>query len=68
MQDIATRIEALRVVRGISVARLATEAAIPRMTLTRRLIAPQTFTLDELDRVAAVLGTTTLALAAPEAS
>lgn len=39
----------------LSVAALAEATGIPRMTLTRRLADPGSFTLSELSRVAAVL-------------
>jgi hypothetical protein len=58
MQHIATRIEALRKGKGISEAQLALDSAIPRVTLRRRMVAPETFTLIELHRIAAALDVT----------
>lgn len=43
---------------GYNISTLAEAAAIPRMTLTRRLANPASFTLQELDRIAKVLGVT----------
>ena len=67
-QAITDRIEALRESKGLSVPALATASGIPRVTLTRRLQNPDTFTLAELSRLAEALETTTRDLALPEAS
>jgi transcriptional regulator with XRE-family HTH domain len=67
-QAITDRIEALRASKGLSVPQLAVASGIPRVTLTRRLHNPETFTLAELARLAEVLETTTRDLALPEAS
>jgi len=58
MQHIAERIQARRTDLGLSETQLATASGIARMTLKRRLVDPAAFTLDELERVATVLGTT----------
>lgn len=58
MLYIAERIEALRVAKGLSETQLATASAIPRMTFKRRMVAPDMFTIGELERVADALGTT----------
>lgn len=63
MDQITARIEALRLARGLSETQLATASAIPRMTFRRRLIDPASFTVSELDRVAAALETTAAYLA-----
>lgn len=62
MTGVADRIHSRRETLDISVNKLATEAAIPRITLTRRLADPSTFTLAELDRIATVLGMDSLEL------
>gem|GEM_PF-6357829 len=41
--------------RGISVSSLAGQASVPRARLVRRLNAPETFYLDEFERVADAL-------------
>lgn len=66
MQHIATRIKALRKAKGLSEAQLAVDSAIPRVTLRRRLATPETFTLIELQRLAAALDTTPTDLTAFE--
>ena len=48
--------------REISVAALAEATGIPRSTLTRRLDCKASFRVNELDEIAAYLGTTTEAL------
>lgn len=53
--QISERIEAQRVAAGLSETQLATESAIPRMTLKRRLLDPTGFKLSELERIANVL-------------
>lgn len=53
--DTATRIREQMQAAGISVNALADATAIPRMTLTRRLARPDTFTLTEIERVATAL-------------
>lgn len=55
MEDITSRIEALREARGLSESELARSSAIPLTTFRRRLVAPETFTLAEFLRVAVVL-------------
>lgn len=55
MQHIATRIEALMQANGLSVATLAEQSGIPRMTLTRRLVRPSAFKMAELEQIADVL-------------
>lgn len=55
---IATRITELMTARGMSETRLATESAIPRMTFRRRLVDPTSFTVAEIERVAAALDVT----------
>lgn len=47
---------------GLTVASLAREAGIPRETLRRRLVNPDSFTVAELNRLAAALGTDVLDL------
>lgn len=54
--QIPQRIEQRRVAAGLSETRLAIESAIPRTTLTRRMLDPAGFTLGELERIARVLG------------
>jgi transcriptional regulator with XRE-family HTH domain len=56
--QITTRINALREAHGLSESQLADASAIPRTTFRRRLVAPGTFALDELVRLAEVLDTT----------
>jgi transcriptional regulator with XRE-family HTH domain len=63
MDQITARIEALRLARGLSETQLATASAISRMTFRRRLVDPTSFTVSELERVAAALGTTAAHLA-----
>lgn len=53
---IRERMEAL----DVSVNALAEAAAIPRMTLTRRLVDPSALTLAEIERIAEALDTTAL--------
>jgi transcriptional regulator with XRE-family HTH domain len=55
MDTAQERISSLMEERGLTVKALAERAGIPRMTLTRRLADPRTFTLGEVDRIAAVL-------------
>lgn len=55
MDDITARIEALRAARGLSESQVAQASAIPLTTFRRRMVAPATFTLEELEKVAAVL-------------
>jgi hypothetical protein len=62
MTHIQDRIEAARQTAGLSHSGLAEKAGIPRMTLSRRMVDPATFTIGELERIAAVLGTTVEAL------
>lgn len=57
MEQITTRIKALREAAGLSESRLADNSAIPRTTFKRRLVNPATFTLAEVERLAKVLGT-----------
>lgn len=64
MEHIANRIQTLRVAKGLSETELATASGMSRMTLKRRLAAPDTFTFGELERVAKALDTTSLGLAA----
>lgn len=56
--QITTRINALREAHGLSESQLADASAIPRTTFRRRLVAPGTFTMDEIDRLASTLETT----------
>lgn len=56
------RISGLMEESGLSVKALAEATAIPRVTLSRRLADPSTFTLAELERVAAALKVTPLFL------
>ena len=58
MDQITSRIEAIRLARGLSETELATVSAIPRMTFRRRLVDPASFTVSELERVARALSTT----------
>lgn len=57
MEPITARINELRKAAGLSESRLADNSAIPRTTFKRRLVDPASFTLKELGRLAAVLGT-----------
>ena len=64
--DITTQAVAQRVTNaieasGMSVASVAEQAAVPRVTLIRRLSGASSFRLDELDRIAKVLDLPTLA-------
>lgn len=68
MQYIADRIEAGMAAREFSVSRLAEASLIPRMTLSRRLADPATFTLAELERIASALGIDPFDLTKPEAA
>lgn len=68
MLYIATRIETLRAAKGLSETELATLSAIPRVTFKRRMVAPEMFTIGELERVADVLGTTATELTLEVAS
>ena len=61
-ENTADRIRERMASADFSVNSLADAAAIPRMTLTRRLADPTTLTLAELDRIATALGTTSLYL------
>lgn len=56
MGQITDRITSLRLAAGLSESRLADSSAIPRTTFKRRLVNPASFTLAELENVAAVLG------------
>jgi transcriptional regulator with XRE-family HTH domain len=68
MKHIADRIKDAMETSGISVSKLAELTGIPRMTLSRRLANPTTFTLGELVRIAEVLGITTESLVIAEAA
>ena len=48
--------------RHVTVKALADTAAIPRMTLTRRLADPSSLTLNELERIASALDTSPIEL------
>lgn len=62
MQQIPLLIESLREQRGLSETQLATNSGMARMTLTRRMANPGSFTASELERVAETLGVTLLDL------
>lgn len=55
VQETTNRIRSRMQELSLSVAALAESAAIPRMTLSRRLADPATLTLAEVDRIAASL-------------
>ena len=63
MQQVASRIRDRMTALDISVKALSDMAAIPRMTLTRRLTDPASLTLNELERIADVLQTSPVFLA-----
>lgn len=63
MQQVADRIQDRMTARNITVKALADTAAIPRMTLTRRLTDPSSLTLNELERIATALDTSAIYLA-----
>jgi transcriptional regulator with XRE-family HTH domain len=62
MQHIPHRIEAARTAHDLSLTQLAERSGVPRQTLSRRLVDPESFTLGELERIAIVLDTTTESL------
>lgn len=59
-EKVAAAIEA----SGFSVASVAEQAHLPRVTLIRRLAGAPSFRIDELERIAAVLGVATTSLMA----
>lgn len=60
MHGIDNRIRQRMTDTGTSVKALSEATAIPRMTLSRRLVDPDTLALAEVDRIAAALETTAL--------
>lgn len=58
-QSVALRVRDAMESAGRSARSLATETAIPHVTLARRLSGAVPFRVDELDRIAAALGVTT---------
>lgn len=63
MQEVETRIRERMTSQNITVKALAESTAIPRMTLSRRLVDPASLTLSELERIAAALDTSAIYLA-----
>lgn len=59
-EKVAAAIEA----SGLSVATVAERAHLPRVTLIRRLAGAPSFRIDELERIAEVLGVATISLMA----
>jgi transcriptional regulator with XRE-family HTH domain len=57
---VAKEVQRRITIAGISFRDLATTTGIPRATLSRRLNGMKAFDLDELDKIASVLGTTSL--------
>lgn len=63
MQHVTDRIRQRMDACSLTVKALAETTAIPRMTLSRRLVDPSSLTLSELERIAAALDTSPLYLA-----
>ena len=67
-RTVAERVRSAMVDKGQTAKSLAEAAGIPRTTLARRLTGNSSFTLNELDAIAPLLGLTAAHLLADEAA